>query len=204
MFKPLFEYPIVRRCRSLWLIFMISCGVSSIANAATLALLSGEKITGQIIKQTELRVTIDVKGMPRTYFVGEIASIDGKAVQVALAGEKKNSVDKKEQASLIRAMKKHKASISSPIPPAVQKIYVPSAVTSPAPAAVPAVDKTDALVRGMYEMMGKMAGMNKNVVSTPDGGIIVISPEKIIKYDRNLKVIKAIDLNIGNKTAGPK
>ena len=193
MFKPLFGHLIVRCCRSFWLVFMISCGVSSIANAETLTLVSGEKITGQILQQTQLRVTIGVNGMPRTYFVGEIASIDGKVVKKAPADEK---------GSLIRFMNKNKHKPSAPVPihPAGPKIHVPPAVTPPAPAA----DKTDALVRGLYEMMGKMAGMNKNVVSTPDGGIIVISPEKIVKYDRNLNVVKQINLNAGNNTAGPK
>ena len=208
VFKPLFGYLIVRRCRSFWLVFMISCWVSSIANAATLTLVSGEKITGQIIKQTQLHVTIDVNGMPKTYFVGEIASVDGKLVKKSLRvvhvqGEKNPVVVPyyhDEQDSLVRFMNKHKPSAPVPIHPAGPKIHVPPAVTPPAPAA----DKTDALVRGLYEMMGKMAGMNKNVVSTPDGGIIVISPEKIVKYDRNLNVIKQINLNAGNNTAGSK
>ena len=46
-------------------------------------------------------------------------------------------------------------------------------------------------------MGGKMmmhARMNKSIVATSDGGIVVMSGNKLTKYDKNLKVIKEVEL----------
>ena len=47
---------------------------------------------------------------------------------------------------------------------------------------------------GMMKMMGMMQQMHSNLVATPDGGVIVSSGGKLIKYDNQLNVVKQIDL----------
>lgn len=185
MFRPLFGYVIVlpRRIsakggsalgRSLWLILIVSFCLSSVAGAETLILQSGQEITGQIIERTDLRITVDVKGVPQTYFLGEIASIDGMKVGT-LQAKNVAAVQTKEK--------------KTNVPPRNQKI---KARRGKGPTFN--VSKIDAILKDMQSMMDKMANMNKNVIFTPDGGVIVVSPEKIVKYDKNLNVVKEIDL----------
>ncbi len=45
---------------------------------------------------------------------------------------------------------------------------------------------------GMHGMMMKM--MEKSVVATSDGGIVIVSANKITKYDKDLNLVKEIDL----------
>ena len=134
------------------------------ANAATLVLESGQKITGPIIEQTDSFVMINVNGMPSTFFLGEITSIDGKKVEEdASAGIKAVSAAKAtataraeikkakapfyndEEVSLIRFMKVRstnttvQSSVTPPAPvspPAAAPATAP-AVTPPVPAAAP-------------------------------------------------------------------
>lgn len=47
----------------------------------------------------------------------------------------------------------------------------------------------------MHGMMMKM--MERTVVATSDGGVVVVTGDKMVKYDRNLKVIKEVDLPNG-------
>ncbi len=48
---------------------------------------------------------------------------------------------------------------------------------------------------------GKMGGMmNKDsVVATSDGGVVVMSGPRLIKYDKDLNLIKAVELPRGKK-----
>ena len=45
---------------------------------------------------------------------------------------------------------------------------------------------------GMHGMMMKM--MEKSVVATSDGGIVVVSATKLSKYDKDLNLVKEVDL----------
>jgi hypothetical protein len=47
---------------------------------------------------------------------------------------------------------------------------------------------------GMIGMMGMMQQMHTNMVASSDGGVIVISGGKLIKYDNQLNVVKQVDL----------
>ena len=46
----------------------------------------------------------------------------------------------------------------------------------------------------MMKCMGMMQQMHSNMVATPDGGVIVSSGGKLIKYDNQLNVVKQVDL----------
>ncbi len=46
----------------------------------------------------------------------------------------------------------------------------------------------------MMKMMGMMQQMHSNMVATSDGGVIVSSGGKLIKYDNQLNVVKQVDL----------
>ena len=47
---------------------------------------------------------------------------------------------------------------------------------------------------GMHGMMMKM--MEKSVVATPDGGIVVVMGNKLTKYDKDLNVVKEVELRM--------
>ena len=47
---------------------------------------------------------------------------------------------------------------------------------------------------GMHGMMRKMS--EKNVVATSDGGIVVVTGNKLIKYDKDLNLVKEVDLKM--------
>lgn len=198
------------------LVLMISLGLSSFAYADSLILQSGQKIEGRIIERTELRVMIEVKGVPKTYFLGEIASIDGdnivapKPKDVPVAEEKKPIVPLygDQQVSLDRFMNKRNSNVSAQGQPAAAQ-KAPAGPQKqktnfrrqPGSSAFQTATRLESLLNEMHEMMGKMAVLDKNVVSTPDGGIIVVSPDKIIKYDKNLNVVKEVDLKTNHSIA---
>ncbi|MBF0571984.1 MAG: hypothetical protein HQL12_08970 [Candidatus Omnitrophica bacterium] len=169
---------------------MISFCLFTKASAETIILQSGQKIEGRIIEDTELRVMVDVRGIPRTFFLGEIASIDGKKIEMPH--------EKAVDMALSEVMFVNKRPL--------HKDFVPRAQAQPAVTSEQAFfshkhasahqdpEKLEDLVYGMHEMMGKMANVNNNVVSTPDGGLIVVSHENIVKYDKNLNIVKKVDL----------
>ena len=164
------------------IVLMISLCLAATSNAEIIILQSGQRIVGRVIERTELRVTVDVKGVPQTFFLGEIASIDGVRVE---------PLENKNIGKPVTKVKKFNRPPYMFGPNARQ---IPNAsVWTRSPGYQQAV-KLDAVVLSMYEMMGKMANMNRNVVSTPDGGIIIVGPEKIIKYDKNLNVVKEVDI----------
>ena len=46
----------------------------------------------------------------------------------------------------------------------------------------------------MHSMMSTM--MNKSMVASPDGGVIVMTANKLTKYDKDLNVVKEVDLKM--------
>ena len=51
------------------------------------------------------------------------------------------------------------------------------------------------MMMGMHGMMMKMGEMmNKIAVATSDGGIVVIAGDKMTKYDKDLSVVKEVEL----------
>ena len=188
------------------LVLMLSFCLSTQANAETIVLLSGQKIVGKILERTELRVMLDVKGVPETFFLAEIATIDGKNVEMpqeiavddALTETKKvvAATPPTEEQSALESFMNKRSAIVAPVNNTVD--HPSAAVTTSAqiqPANTQDTDKMDTIVHGLHEMMGKIENTNKNVVPTPDGGIIVVGPQKIIKYDKDLNEIKEISLN---------
>jgi len=162
------------------IVLIISLSMSSAAEATTLILTSGEKVTGSVIEKNDYYIMLDLLGSPRTYYLGEISSIDGQEVEIQGPREIMPSpveekqipapYDKDEQDSLIRCMdSKHQK------PPLARPQDLPL---------VPQRSKED---------------MDKPVVvATADGGIVVITSRKITKYDKDLKFIKAVDLKADN------
>ncbi len=47
----------------------------------------------------------------------------------------------------------------------------------------------------MMKCMGMMQKMHTNLVATSDGGVVVVSGGKLIKYDNQLNVVKEVDLS---------
>ena len=174
------------------MILMISFCLLSSANATTIVLQTGERIIGQLIERTELRVTLDVQGLPETFYLGEIASIDGQAV--ALPQERKLTADLNreeknpapyygdEQDSLAKFMKKRNPNTPAQNQPAPQ----PAPVKPVAISSLPLTQPQAAPPPG--------PGMNKTVISTPDGGLIIVDNDKITKFDKNLQLVRKVDL----------
>jgi len=50
---------------------------------------------------------------------------------------------------------------------------------------------------GMVGMMGTMGMMmKKEMVATPDGGVIVMAGNKLLKYDKNLDLVKEVEIKM--------
>jgi len=145
----------------------LPCGV----NAETVILQSGQKIKGKIIERTELRITVDVKGVPQTLFLGEIASIDGKKVEPF---QDKNAV---------KPPTKIKKPDTHPLPNSSRRTGAPEYQQAAQVAAA---------ILSMRDMMGQVAKMSWNVVPTSDGGIIIVTTKRIIKYDKDLNIVKVV------------
>ena len=64
------------------LLLAISLCFPSFIFAETIILKSGKKVEGKIIKKTDKYIQIDFPGVPLTYFLDEIESIDGKRIPV--------------------------------------------------------------------------------------------------------------------------
>ena len=47
----------------------------------------------------------------------------------------------------------------------------------------------------MHDMMMK-AMMEKSMVATPDGGVIVLAGNKLLKYDQDLNLVKEVEIKI--------
>jgi len=174
----------------------ISCfGLLSIANAETIVLDNGQKVTGQIIERTELRVMVDIDGTPRTFFLGEIASIDGQAVSMPQDDKVNSDLSKVEQNAaggdqdkLVKEMVERGQTVAKVDAPAVPSSTVATAV---------ATDQSS------ISSSATSTGPNKAVVTTPDGGIIVVDNSKITKYDKDFKVVKEVAINSDNVATAP-
>jgi hypothetical protein len=189
--------------RSLFIYIIVSIaslGVLTLANAETIILQSGQKIEGQIIERTELRVMVDVQGTPRTLYLGEIASIDGKNVEIpqpkveepspAVVKKMDAPVDTDEKISLDRFMTKRNPGAPASVTPPKKAL--------PAP---PIPPKTGTKPQEPSGTGTNVTEANKNVLVTPDGGIIVVGPDSLVKYDKDLNIIKKVDLKTANPAA---
>ena len=47
---------------------------------------------------------------------------------------------------------------------------------------------------GMMPQKGMMQGMEKSIVASNDGGVIVLAGHKLYKYDKNLNLVKEVEL----------
>ena len=61
-------------------LFLVSLSFLSLVFAETIVLKSGETVEGKKIEQTDNYIKIDFYGVPLTYFLDDIESIDGKKV----------------------------------------------------------------------------------------------------------------------------
>ncbi|MGE0269407.1 MAG: hypothetical protein AB7S78_13235 [Candidatus Omnitrophota bacterium] len=52
----------------------------------------------------------------------------------------------------------------------------------------------DGKMMGMHSMMMKM--MDRNVVATSDGGIVIVSGNKVAKFDKDLNLVKEVELKM--------
>ena len=180
------------------IVFFIS--FSSLSRAETLTLHSGEKVEGQIIKRTPLYVMMQAQRMTQTFYLGEIATIDGKKVEVSpskppAAALKERKILKipshnEEQEALVNFMNIRNAASKTKAKAPVLKTPASAMPKSVTPLAVFKKKKASS----MPGMMGKMGGANKRIVPTADGGFVVISPEKMTKYDKDLNLVKKIDI----------
>jgi hypothetical protein len=73
-----------------------------------------------------------------------------------------------------------------------------STLSKASPAAPKEAERVDALIASMHEMIGKIGDKDKTVIPTSDGGIIVVTSDKIVKYDKNLNIIKDVKLKSDN------
>ena len=152
-------------------VLMISFSLPCQVNAATVILQSGQKIKGKIIERTELRVTVDVKGIPQTFFLGEIVSIDGKKVEPF---QDKNVAKPQTKIKKPNALPLPKSSHRTGPPEDKQVAQVAAAILS------------------IRDMMGKVAKMSWNVVPTSDGGLVIIYNKGMTKYDKDLNLVKGV------------
>ncbi len=58
------------------------------------------------------------------------------------------------------------------------------------------MDKGGMMGGKMMGMMGMSAMMQRQVVATSDGGIIVVAGNKLTKYDKDLNVVKEVELKM--------
>ncbi|MDE2221798.1 MAG: hypothetical protein KGK03_01880 [Candidatus Omnitrophica bacterium] len=169
------------------MVLLASFAVASMAHAGVIILQSGQRIEGQILERNDMDVVIDVLGRVETFYLGEIATIDGQAVELppAPAPQKQAAVPDfgDEQASLARFMDKRGAAKASAVhpAPAVPAPKAAATVKISMPKAVPAIHPSSAAT--------------PTVIPTADGGIIVVGPDKITKYDKDLRIIKEAPLD---------
>ena len=48
--------------------------------------------------------------------------------------------------------------------------------------------------KGMHRMGGMM--MHKTIIATEDGGVVVMMGDKLVKYDKNLNLVKEVEFNM--------
>lgn len=57
--------------------------------------------------------------------------------------------------------------------------------------------------RGMNPMMMGMMGGKESVVATSDGGVVVLAGPKLMKYDRDLNLVKEVEIKKGKPGSEP-
>lgn len=92
--------------------------------------------------------------------------------------------------------------VKAPDMPADMETTVPSADSTPAAKPPQNIEASSAPTSPSVQpptlptpSMGGNIGGSKSMVSTPDGGIIVMSGNKISKFDKDLNVTKTIELS---------
>ncbi|MBF0511345.1 MAG: hypothetical protein HQL13_03355 [Candidatus Omnitrophica bacterium] len=208
------------------LMMLMACFYSATtAQGAEVLLLSGAKVVGTILEQTEFRVMLDVKGIPKTYFLGEIESIDGKAPDALLAKvpemshQPAQNIPNQKPATdaaqaVLKAANPHFDEEKDALEEFMKRRNAPSAVqnskteksaqchskhhcSKPVPQQPMCQPQVSKdPMEGLHEMAAKNAGTGQNVFQTADGGIIVVSSRnKLIKYDKNLNFIKEVKID---------
>lgn len=72
-----------------FILFLFLWSVGSLGSAETLVLKSGESVEGSVVERTGTYIKIDFNGVPLTYFLEDVESIDG--IKVALEKKEENS-----------------------------------------------------------------------------------------------------------------
>ena len=135
--------------RSLGFLIVLILGLSfsTVVNAAVICLTTGEHIMGRIIEKTDTYVVVDLHGLPSTYYIGEIQTIDGKEIDLpapppvteSQTSDIPNYGD--EEQSLTNFMNARAAQAATIAPAATASAATTSVAVTP-PAA-PAVASTD-------------------------------------------------------------
>ena len=65
--------------------------------------------------------------------------------------------------------------------------------------------KEDGMDGGMMKMMHKMHGMTRSssMVASNDGGVIILSGNKLYKYDKNLNLVKEAKPQVDERSSHP-
>ena len=144
----------------------------SIADAETIILQSGQKITGQIIEHTDLRVTVEVQGVPQTYFLGEVVSIDGKKPDTLKdnnAGEGGAKVNPpKSFNNRYRANPRQGPNLSFRARSSMPQDII----------------RLEEQLAEMHDMIAKISTANKNVVPTSDGASLLSALKELSNTTR--------------------
>lgn len=89
---------------------LISLFLLTPAFAETIVLKSGETVEGKIIEKTGKYVKIDFQGVPLTYFLDEIASIDGEMVGAKIDIQPVDNIDEAAMLSYRKISEKYNGS----------------------------------------------------------------------------------------------
>jgi tetratricopeptide (TPR) repeat protein len=60
--------------------FLVVFSLTTIAHAETIVLKSGERVEGKVLERTDEYIKLELDGMPRTFWIDGIESIDGKSL----------------------------------------------------------------------------------------------------------------------------
>ncbi len=157
----------------------LSVFLSSLSLAATdtLVLQSGETIHGKILKNQNqnTEILMDVGGLTETYYLGEIATINGKQPQITLPAPAQNNPSKALKVGTIK-----------PFKPLITADH-----------STPKVKTSSSIPSAPFLLVSKTEILNHdiNLVPTADGGVVVLKAQALTKYDKDLNLVKTVDLN---------
>ncbi len=154
----------------LFVVLIVS--LTSPVTAETLTLISGQQVTGTIIEKNDMHLIVDVAGTPVTYFLGEVAAIDGQLAEVPLQ-EKIEEAPPKDQPAVVGGQDQE----------SLVKFMTDRHVESQVPAQEPSMAPVKSCPKCPKPPV---------VTVAPDGGVIVVTHQKISKYDKDLKLIKEV------------